>query len=267
MVQEISQLFQLTQMLQDSVMAIRAVPVGSIFARMPRLVRELANATGKQVVIETGGEETEIDKTVIEELGDPLLHMIRNAVDHGIETPAERHAAGKAPDGNIGLRAFQRGGQIVIEVTDDGRGIDPEKVKRKAIEQNLIPAGASLSDDEITNLIFLPGFSTADKVTDISGRGVGMDVVKRNIQKLGGRVFLRSELGRGSKVTITLPLTLAILRGMIIKAGHNSYVIPLPNIIECLQVRSGLVKSLPEQGEVLRFRNGYIPLIRLALQS
>ena len=263
LIQEIGQLFQLTQMLQDSVMAIRAVPVGSIFARMPRLVRELANATGKQVVIETSGEATEIDKTVIEELGDPLLHIIRNAVDHGIERPAERKAAGKPPDGRIGLRAFQRGGQIVIEVSDDGRGIDPEKIKRKAVEQNLVPAGASLTDDEITNLIFLPGFSTAEKITDISGRGVGMDVVKRNIQKLGGRVSLRSEVGRGSKLTITLPLTLAILPGMIVKAGNNPYVIPLPNIIECLQVREGQVKSLPEHGEVLHFRDGYIPLIRL----
>jgi len=263
LVQEISQLLQLTQTLQDSVMAIRAVPVGSLFARMPRLVRELAAAMGKKIELETAGEDTEIDKTVIEELGDPLLHMVRNAADHGIETTAERLAAGKPAQGTIRLSAGQRGGQIVIEIADDGRGLDRDRIKRKAVERKLIPDTAEMSDEEITNLIFLPGFSTAEKVTDISGRGVGMDVVKRNIQKLGGRVSFRSEAGKGSKMAITLPLTLAILPGMIVKAGRNDYVIPLPNIIECLQTKPSQVNSLPEHGEVLHFRDGYIPLVRL----
>ncbi len=263
LVQEVSQLLQLTQSLQDSVMAIRAVPVGSLFARMPRLVRELAAATGKRILLQTSGEDTEIDKTVIEELGDPLLHMVRNAADHGIERPADRVAAGKPAEGTIRLSAGQRGGQIVIEIADDGRGLDRGRIRQKAVEQKLVSDGADLSDEEIVNLIFQPGFSTAEKVTDISGRGVGMDVVKRNIQKLGGRVAFRSEEGRGSKMAITLPLTLAILPGMIVRAGRSDYVIPLPNIIECLQAKPGQVKSLPEHGEVLHFRNGYIPLVRL----
>jgi two-component system, chemotaxis family, sensor kinase CheA len=263
LVQEISQLLQLTQTLQDSVMAIRAVPVGSLFARMPRLVRELAAATGKHILLQTTGEDTEIDKTVIEELGDPLLHMVRNAADHGIERPAERIASGKPAEGTIRLSAGQRGGQIVIEISDDGRGLDRDRIRQKAVEKKLVSGTSELSDDEIANLIFLPGFSTAEKVTDISGRGVGMDVVKRNIQKLGGRISFRSEAGRGSKLAITLPLTLAILPGMIVRAGRSDYVIPLPNIIECLQARPGQVKSLPEHGEVLHFRKSYIPLIRL----
>jgi two-component system chemotaxis sensor kinase CheA len=264
MAQEIAQLVQLTQMLQDSVMAIRAVPVGQVFARMPRLIRELSAVTGKRIRLVTTGEQTEIDKTVVEELGDPLLHILRNAADHGLERPEERIAAGKPPEGCIEITALQRGGQILIEVNDDGRGIDPQKVLQKALEQKLVSADAQLSNDEIINLIFLPGFSTADQVTDLSGRGVGMDVVKRNIQKLGGRIAVRSEIGRGTKLTLTLPLTLAILPGMIIRVGLSTYVVPLSNVVECLTNRRDLVHELPGQGEVFRFRDSYIPFIRLA---
>ena len=196
-------------------------------------------------------------------MGDPLLHIIRNSIDHGIEFPAERETAGKKPEGVIKLKASQRGGQIQIEISDDGRGISIEKVKRKALDLNLIQTGASMSDDEALNLIFLPGFTTAEKVSEISGRGVGMDVVRRNIQKLGGRVTIRSELGRGTLLTIALPLTLAILPGMIVRSGSNFYIIPMANVIECVQLQQSRIKSLPYQGDVLRFGERYIPLIKL----
>ncbi len=261
---ELSQLLKLTQLLQDSVMAIRAQPIRSIFARMPRVVRDLMAQTGKTVVLETFGEETEIDKTLVEQLVDPLTHMIRNAVDHGIEPAAERMARGKTPDGLICISAAQRGSQIVIEVSDDGRGIDRDKVRRKAIEQNLIHPDAVLSDDEITNLLFAPGFSTAENVSNISGRGVGMDVVKRNIQKMGGRVSLTSESGVGSKVVIALPLTLAVTDGMIIRVGRESYVLPIASIVECLAVSRQQVKVVPGTGEVLYVRGAPIKVVHLA---
>jgi two-component system, chemotaxis family, sensor kinase CheA len=263
LVQSIAQLSQLVQGLQDSVMAIRAVPVGTVFARMTRLVRELATATGKQVQLDVSGEETEIDKTVIEQLGDPLMHMIRNAVDHGIERASEREASGKRPTGRVQLNARQRGGQIVIEIIDDGRGLDRDVIRRKGIERGLITDAMQLSDDDILALIFQPGFSTAEKISDISGRGVGMDVVKRNIQKLGGRVFVRSEKGSGTRFTIALPLTLAILSGMIVRSGTGYYVISLSNILECMQVRPDMIKTLPGTGEVFHYRDRYLPLIRL----
>jgi two-component system, chemotaxis family, sensor kinase CheA len=261
--QSISQLSQLIQGLQDSVMAIRAVPVGTVFARMTRLVRELSSATGKQVALDVSGEETEIDKTVIEQLGDPLMHMIRNAVDHGIEMPADREKAGKRPVGRIQLNASQRGGQIVIEIIDDGRGLDRDIIRRKALERGLITDQANLTEDDVLNLIFQPGFSTADKISDISGRGVGMDVVKRNIQKLGGRVLAKSEKGSGTRFTIALPLTLAILSGMVVRSGTGYYVLSLSNILECMQASPGMIKRLPGTGEVFRFRNKYLPLVRL----
>jgi two-component system, chemotaxis family, sensor kinase CheA len=263
LVQAIVQLSQLVQGLQDSVMAIRAVPVGTVFARMTRLVRELSTATGKQVQLDVMGEETEIDKTVIEQLGDPLMHMIRNAVDHGIERATEREAAGKRPTGRVQLNARQRGGQIVIEIIDDGRGLDRDVIRRKGIERGLITDTMTLSDDDVLNLIFQPGFSTAEKISDISGRGVGMDVVKRNIQKLGGRVFVRSETGAGTRFTIALPLTLAILSGMIVRSGTGYYVISLSNILECMKAQADTIKTLPGTGEVFRYRDRYVPLIRL----
>ena len=262
--QEISQLLTHTQNLQDSVMAIRAQPVRTIFERMPRLVRELSDATGKSILLRLEGEATEIDKTVIEQLGDPIMHLIRNAADHGIESRDERVAAGKPEEGLISLSAEQRGSRIVIEVGDDGRGIDRDKVKQRAIEKNLIARDAVLSSDEIYNLIFVPGFTTTDGVTDISGRGVGMDVVKRNIQRLGGRVGIVSEPGRGSKMTLTLPLTLAVLEGMVVRSGFESYVIPISSILECRTSWDKDVGSLPSLGPVLNVRGQHLRLLYLS---
>ena len=262
--QELSQLLTHTQNLQDSVMAIRAQPIRAIFDRMPRLVRELSEQTKKKIRLRVAGEGTEIDKTVIEQLIDPIMHMIRNSADHGIESAAERIAAGKPQEGTIILSAEQRGSRIVIEISDDGRGIDRQKVKKKAVARGLVAEDAELSADDIDNLLFLPGFTTADTVTSISGRGVGMDVVKRNIQKLGGRVSLKSESGRGSTVVITLPLTLAVLEGMIVRSGHENYVLPITSIVECRapwQKDAGLV---PGFGEVLNVHGAYVTLIHLS---
>ncbi|HEY0266508.1 MAG TPA: chemotaxis protein CheA, partial [Rhizomicrobium sp.] len=215
----LAELEHLLRELQESVMAIRTQPVKSVFQRMPRLVRELATQTGKLVHLVVEGEATEVDKTVIERLGEPLTHMIRNAVDHGLETPEERAACGKPREGTVTLSAEHRGGRIVIEVADDGRGIDRARVKEKALERGLISPGATLSDEETDNLIFMPGFSTAKEVSNISGRGVGMDVVRRNIIDLGGRIVIGSTPKQGSRFSLTLPLTLAVLDGMVVAIG------------------------------------------------
>ncbi len=249
--------------LQESVMAMRAQPVKSVFARLPRLVRELAMMTNKKIRLDMSGENTEIDKTVIEQLGDPLTHMIRNSCDHGIESPEDRVAAGKSPEGVIHVSADQRGGRIVIEITDDGRGINRDKVMRKAIEKKLIAPDAVLSNEEIDNLIFLPGFSTADTVSNISGRGVGMDVVRQNIQSLGGRVHIQSRPGQGSSFILTLPLTLAVLDGMVLKVGEQSYILPLANIVESLRPEPDQINVVANQSEVLRIRGEYVPLVYL----
>lgn len=262
--QELSQLLIHTQNLQDSVMAIRAQPIGTIFDRMPRLVRELSEQTNKKIILRISGENTEIDKTMIEQLSDPIMHMIRNAADHGIETAEERKSAGKPVDGVIRLSAEQRGSRIVIEISDDGRGIDREKVRQKAIAKNLLPRDAVLTTEEIDNLIFLPGLSTASTVSSISGRGVGMDVVKRNIQKLGGRVNLRSEPGKGSTVILILPLTLAVVEGMIVRSGADSYVVPIASIVECRADWQKNVGSVPGSGDVLKVRGGYVSLVHLS---
>ena len=262
--QELSQLLIHTQNLQDSVMAIRAQPIGTIFDRMPRLVRELSEQTNKKIILRISGEKTEIDKTMIEQLSDPIMHMIRNAADHGIESAEERKSTGKPVDGVIKLNAEQRGSRIVIEISDDGRGIDREKVRQKAIAKNLLPRDAVLSTEDMDNLIFLPGLSTAETVSNISGRGVGMDVVRRNILKLGGRVNLRSEPGKGSAVVITLPLTLAVVEGMIVRSGADSYVIPIASIVECRADWQKNVGSVPGSGEVLKVRGGYVSLIHLS---
>ncbi|MBI3438554.1 MAG: chemotaxis protein CheA, partial [Proteobacteria bacterium] len=207
----LDELEQLTREIQDSVMAIRAQPVKSVFQRMPRLVREIASSTGKQVRLVMEGEGTEVDKTVIERLSDPITHMLRNAIDHGLETPEDRIATGKSAEGTVRLAAMHRSGRIIIEVSDDGRGINRPKVREIAVKKDLVASDAQLSDDEIDNLIFLPGFSTATAVSNISGRGVGMDVVKRSIQALGGRIVIASQPGKGSVFTLSLPLTLAVL--------------------------------------------------------
>jgi two-component system chemotaxis sensor kinase CheA len=234
----LDELEQLTRQIQDSVMAIRAQPVKSVFQRMPRLVREVANMTGKQARLVMDGENTEVDKTVIERLADPITHMLRNAIDHGLESPEERKAAGKNPEGVVRLAALHRSGRIVIEVQDDGKGINRERVLSIAVNKGLISPDLTLTDEEIDNLIFLPGFSTADKISDVSGRGVGMDVVKRSVQALGGRISISSRPGLGSTFTLSLPLTLAVLDGMVVDVAGETLVIPLACIVESLRPKA-----------------------------
>jgi two-component system chemotaxis sensor kinase CheA len=257
----LDELEQLTREIQDSVMAIRAQPVKSVFQRMPRLVREVAAAVGKQVRLVTEGEGTEVDKTVIERLTDPLTHMIRNAIGHGLESPEKRIAAGKNPEGVVRLSALHRSGRIVIEVADDGGGINRERVRQIAVEKGLIAADAPLTDEETDNLIFLPGFSTADAISDISGRGVGMDVVKRSIQELGGRISIASRPGLGSTFTMSLPLTLAVLDGMVVTAGDQTLVAPLTAIVETLQPKASEVHGLGGGSRVISIRGAYVPLV------
>jgi two-component system chemotaxis sensor kinase CheA len=252
---------QLTREIQDSVMAIRAQPVKSVFQRLPRLAREVAAMTGKQVRLVTEGEGTEVDKTVIEHLSDPLTHMIRNAIDHGLERPEVRIAAGKPAEGVVRLAALHRSGRIIIEVADDGAGINRARVKESAVAKGLVAAEAALSDDEIDNLIFMPGFSTAETVSDISGRGVGMDVVRRSIQALGGRIAITSRPGKGSTFTMSLPLTLAVLDGMVVSVEGQTLIVPLTAIIETLQPRPADVHGLGDGARVISIRGSYVPLV------
>jgi two-component system chemotaxis sensor kinase CheA len=249
--------------LQDGVMAIRAQPVRSVFSRMPRLVREVSAQLGKDVRLIVSGEGTEIDKTVIEQLADPLIHLLRNALDHGIEPPEEREALGKPRQGTIHLGAAHRGGRIVIEVADDGAGIARAKVLARARSRGLVAADATPTEEEIDNLIFLPGFSTVEVVSDISGRGVGMDVVKRNIQALGGRIAVESRAGAGSRFLLSLPLTLAILDGMAVAVGRESYIIPLANIMESLRPKRQNIHPVVGRGDVIAIRGDYVPLVYL----
>jgi two-component system, chemotaxis family, sensor kinase CheA len=257
----LEELQQLTREIQDSVMAIRAQPVKPVFQRMSRIVREIADMTGKSIRLITEGENTEVDKTVIDKLAEPLTHMIRNAVDHGIETPEKRAAAGKNTEGTVRLTAKHRSGRILIELADDGAGINREKVRQKAIQNELIPADANLSDEEIDNLIFLPGFSTADKISDISGRGVGMDVVKRSIQALGGRINITSKPGHGSVFTMSLPLTLAVLDGMVVTVAGQTLVVPLTAIVETLQPEAAAIHSFGASHRLISIRNSFCPLV------
>jgi len=259
----IEELTQHARNLQDGVMAVRTQPVKSVFARMPRLVRDLAVETGKNVRLLISGETTEVDKTVVEQLFDPLIHMIRNAVDHGIESPAERSANGKPAQGTVRLSAVHVGGRIVIQVADDGRGIDRERVRARAVERGLLNADAVLTEEQLDNLIFLPGLSTAATVSDISGRGVGMDVVRRNVERLGGRVLIRSVAGRGSTFYLSLPLTLAVLDGMVVGVGSETYIVPLTVIFESLRPQARDVHRLVGGGEVLYVRGEYVPLVYL----
>jgi two-component system, chemotaxis family, sensor kinase CheA len=256
---------QLTREIQDSVMAIRAQPVKSVFQRMPRLVREVAAAVGKEARLVTEGENTEVDKTVIEKLSDPITHMIRNAIDHGLESTEKRLAAGKPAEGQVKLAAFHRSGRIVIEVSDDGAGINRPRVKDIAASKGLIDPVAPLSDEEIDNLIFLPGFSTASTVSDISGRGVGMDVVKRSIIALGGRISITSTPGKGSVFTMSLPLTLAVLDGMVVSAAGQTLIAPLSTIIETLQPKTSEVKAIGPNAWVMSIRDSFVPLIDVGM--
>lgn len=257
----LDELEQLTREIQESVMAIRAQPVKSVFQRMPRLAREVATLTGKSVRLIMDGEGTEVDKTVIERLTDPLTHMIRNAIDHGLESPEKRRAAGKPEEGTVRLSAMHRSGRIVIEVADDGAGINRSRVRQIAVDKGLIPADAQLTDEEVDNLIFLPGFSTASTVSNISGRGVGMDVVKRSVQALGGRISISSNPGKGSTFAMSLPLTLAVLDGMVVTAADQTLVVPLTAIVETLQPKQADVHGMGGDSRVIAIRDRFVPLI------
>ncbi len=253
-----------TRELHERVMSVRMLPVGSLFQRYARTVYDIAQATRKQIRLEINGEETEIDKSMLELLADPLTHLVRNAADHGIEAPDVRLAAGKPAEGLISLRAFHRSGKIVIEASDDGAGVNPEKVRRKAIERGLINDDAQLTDEQLILLIFEPGFSTQEEVSDLSGRGVGMDVVKRNVQEMNGKVGFVSKTGCGSTVTIELPLTLAILEGLLVRVGDRTLVLPLLSVIETVPLRDEQIVRVAEQGEVVVIREESIPLLRLS---
>jgi two-component system chemotaxis sensor kinase CheA len=249
--------------LQEAVMSVRMQPVKSIFSRMPRLVRDLAQQLGKEITLELSGENTEVDKTIIEQLSDPLTHMIRNSVDHGVEMPDIRAERGKPRMGTIHLSAEHRGGRIVIEVSDDGGGINREKVLKKAREKGIVGENETLTDNEIDMLIFAPGFSTAETVTNVSGRGVGMDVVRRNIESLGGYVQVENFPGKGSTFTISLPLTLAILDGMIVRCGSEFYIVPINSIIETMRPKASEVRPLASGGSVINVRGEFLPIVYL----
>jgi two-component system chemotaxis sensor kinase CheA len=252
-----------TRELQERVMGVRMVPLNTVFSRVPRLARDVSGALGKKVVVQIVGGETEIDKSVIEQIGDPLTHLVRNAVDHGIEMPEERLAAGKPEHGTIQLSASHQGGNVVIEIRDDGKGLDLEKIRAKALAKGLLAPEAQPTREELHQLIFLPGFSTAAAVTDLSGRGVGMDVVRTNIGALNGDIALDSEPGRGTSVRISLPLTLAIVDGLCVGLGEEVYVVPLASIVESLRPRPGDIKTVTHRGEVVCVRGQVLPLIRL----
>ncbi|WP_397476348.1 chemotaxis protein CheW, partial [Pusillimonas sp.] len=258
----IEQLERNARDLQESVMSIRMMPMDYVFSRFPRVVRESASRLGKQIRLTTRGQATELDKSLIERIIDPLTHLVRNSLDHGIETPDKRIEAGKDPEGHLTLSAQHSGGQIIIEVTDDGAGLNRDRILAKAIQQGF-PVNENTPDDELWQLIFAPGFSTADKVTEISGRGVGMDVVRRNIQGMGGHIQLSSRAGQGTTTRIVLPLTLAILDGMTVQAGEEIFILPLSNVSESIQPTDEQLHSISEGDNVLHVRGEYLPLIAL----
>lgn len=259
--EELLMLDGLTREIQEGAMAIRAQPIGTVFSRVPRILRELAASTGKHVKLDVIGETTELDKTVIERLGEPLTHLIRNAVDHGIESAEERLALGKRAEGTLTLSAEQRSGRILICIADDGKGIDRQRVFEKAVEKGIIAADAQLGPEEIDSLIFAPGFSTAATVTSVSGRGVGMDVVRQNVKDLGGRIMIESEQGKGTKFILALPLTLAIADGMIVNVGDQALVLPLTHVVESLLPSDGEVQKLGTGRQMLNVRGRFIPVI------
>lgn len=252
-----------TRELQEAVMAVRMQPVKSVFSRMPRIVRDTANALGKDIQIILHGENTEVDKTVIEQLSDPLTHMIRNSCDHGIETPDQRAWNDKPLQGTITLSAYHRSGRIMIEIADDGAGINRQRVLDKARQKGLVAEDAQLNDEEIDHLIFHPGFSTAEKVTSLSGRGVGMDVVRRNIESLGGTVRITNNPGKGSVFTVSLPLTLAILDGMIVRVGAENYIVPITSIIETLRPKREEIQHVLGKGNMINVRGEFVPVVPL----
>jgi len=262
----LEEFLQLTRDIQESVMMIRAQPVKSLFQRMARIVREASADIGKEVHLQTDGENTEVDKTVIERLADPLTHMIRNAVDHGLENTDERVAAGKPAEGVVSLTAMHRSGRVVIEVADDGGGIDRKKVHQIAVEKGLVPADLPLSDGEIDNLLFLPGFSTAREISNLSGRGVGMDVVRSAILALGGRISITSERAKGTTFSISLPLTLAVLDGMVVSVANETLVVPLNSILETLALTEEDIRGFGPSSHVVNIRDTFVPLLDLGAE-
>lgn len=259
----LAQLERHTRELQESVMQIRMLPIRFCFSRFPRLVRDLSAQLGKKVELKLTGQHTELDKTVLEKIGDPLVHLVRNSLDHGIESVEKRRAAGKPETGTIELSAFHEGGNIVIRISDDGQGLNPERIFAKAVERGLIGPDEQLSDERIQQLIFMPGFSTAATISDVSGRGVGMDVVRRNIKDLGGRVEVQSEVGAGSVFTIRLPLTLAILDGQLVRIGEEVFVLSLLSIVETVQVRENEINEFAGKRRVYQTRGEFIPVTTL----
>ena len=259
----LSQLARITSEVQRTTMGMRMVPIGQVFQRTARLVRDLSRKAGKQVELETSGEDTELDKTIAEELSDPFMHMVRNAIDHGIETAEEREAAGKSPTARVRLAAYHQGGQIVVEISDDGRGLDRAKILKKALQQGLVEDGAQLSDTEVFHLIFMPGFSTAAVVTEISGRGVGMDVVMKHVQKLRGRIETQSKPGAGTTFFLKLPLTLAIIEGLVVVVGSQRYIVPIFAVREMFRPTPDVLSTVQGRDEMALVRGRLLPVVRL----
>jgi len=260
---DLAQLTRITSEVQRTAMSMRMIPIGQLFQRTARLVRDLSRKSGKLVELETKGEDTQLDKTIAEELADPMLHMVRNAVDHGVEPPGSRAAAGKSPAAHVRLAAYHQGGKIVVEISDDGRGLDREKILKKAHQNGLIPEGAQLTQNEIFHLIFEPGFSTADQITDISGRGVGMDVVRRHVQKLRGRIDIESTPGQGTTFYLKLPLTLAIIEGLIVVVGDQRYIVPLFAVQEMFRPTPETLSTVQGREEMALVRGRLLPMVRL----
>jgi two-component system chemotaxis sensor kinase CheA len=265
LVEAVAQMERASRELQERVMSVRMLPIKHAFGRFPRLVRDLAGSCGKKIELITSGEDTELDKTVIESIADPLTHLVRNSIDHGLETPAERIAAGKPETGHVSLHATQEGGSIAVEVSDDGRGLSRERILAKAIERGLVSEGeaASLSDDTVNNFIFHPGFSTAAQVTDLSGRGVGMDIVKQGVQGLGGTISVTTKPGQGTRFRIKLPLTMAILEGLSVSVGNEVYIMPLTSIVESIRPKASDVQFVIGREEVVQVRGEVLPIVRL----
>lgn len=261
--ESMSALGKIVRDLQEMSLGLRMVPIAATFQKMNRVIRDVAKKVGKQIQFVTEGDDTELDKTVVDQISDPLVHMVRNAADHGIEPPETRLANGKSAEGTVKLRAYQQGGNVYIELTDDGRGLDRKRIVDKAIERGILTADSNPSDAEICNLIFQPGFSTAKEVTDVSGRGVGMDVVRRNVEALQGSVSIKSTEGVGSTITVRLPLTLAILDGLLVRLSGEVFVIPLLSVIESICIRTNEIHQIVGVGEVITLRGEVVPLLRL----
>jgi two-component system chemotaxis sensor kinase CheA len=259
----LSQLAKVTRDLQDVGMRMRMLPVAGVFQKMARMARDVGRKAGKQIRVVLSGEQTEMDRSMVEQISDPLVHMIRNSVDHGIEPPELRRKLGKPEEGIVRLSACHEGGSVVIEISDDGRGLSHEAIVKKATAQGLIKPGDVLSEDEINSLIFAPGFSTAEKVTDISGRGVGMDVVRRNIDAMRGRIAIDTVPGQGTTFKITLPLTLAIIDGMLVACGEERYILPTLSVIESMKPDASMLVTQGGTNEMLNMRGSILPLLRL----